>query len=450
MMEIASELKRKRADKVKEARSLLEHAEGEDRMFTDEERTRYDILKEDIDRLSERIGRAEEQERYNETVTAEERASKPRAGAADYEPEVQVGENRLAQDPKKGFATPREFITAVLNMSTGKRSLVSTGHREALKVLEDRAAGSDEQMESANPYGGFLVPEAFSPNLMKLDPEADPMAGRTTNLPMTAPTVHIPARVDKNHSSSVSGGLQVYRSVETQSKTTSRMSLERIKLDVDSLFGAAYVTEELLADSPVSFAALLEQGFRDEFMVKLVDERINGTGVGEYLGVLNSPCLVSISKETGQAADTIVYNNIIKMRARCWGYDNAVWLYNQDCLPQLMQLSLPIGTAGSAMWQTSAREGEPDMLLGRPAIATEYCDTIGDKGDIILGNWSQYLEGTYQPLQSGESIHVRFLNHERTFKFWTRNAGAPWWRSALTPKNSTSTLSPFVVLNARA
>ena len=138
------------------------------------------------------------------------------------------------------------------------------------------------------------------------------------------------------------------------------------------------------------------------------------------------------------------------MRARCWGYENAIWLYNHDALPQLMNLVMPIGTAGVAMWQSSAREGEPDLLLGRPAIATEYCDTVGDEGDLILGNWTQYLEGTYQPLQSAESIHVRFEYHERVFKFWTRNAGAPWWRSPLTTKNSTNTLSPFVTLGARA
>jgi len=46
-----------------------------------------------------------------------------------------------------------------------------------------------------------------------------------------------------------------------------------------------------------------------------------------------------------------------------------------------------------------------------------------------------------------ESMNVRFVNHERAFKFWLRNAGAPWWRAALTPRESTTTLSPFVVLS---
>ena len=45
---------------------------------------------------------------------------------------------------------------------------------------------------------------------------------------------------------------------------------------------------------------------------------------------------------------------------------------------------------------------------------------------------------------------MRFLNHERTFKFWLENDGQSWWRSPLTPKESSETLSPIVVLQERA
>jgi HK97 family phage major capsid protein len=312
------------------------------------------------------------------------------------------------------------------------------------------AAGSDEHGTYADPYGGFLVPAGFLPTLLSVQAEADPTIGRTTAIPMATPTVSIPARSDKTHTSSVSGGLVVYRRSETQAVTAARMTVEQVTLTATPLMGLSYATEELLSDSAISFAALLEAGFRDEFGAKVLNEKINGTGAGQFEGVINAPCLVSITKETGQDADSIVYENIIKMRARCWRYQDAIWLYNHDCLPQLMQLVMVIGTSGVPMWQTSAREGEPDMLLGRPAFPTEFCPTVGDAGDIILGNWSQYLEGTYQPLESAESLHVRFEYNERTFRFTMRNDGRCWWRSALTPKKSTSTLSPFVVINARA
>jgi len=44
-------------------------------------------------------------------------------------------------------------------------------------------------------------------------------------------------------------------------------------------------------------------------------------------------------------------------------------------------------------------------------------------------------------------MHVRFVNRESAFLAYERNAGAPWWRAALTPNQSATTLSPFVTLS---
>jgi HK97 family phage major capsid protein len=353
-------------------------------------------------------------------------------------------------DPKKGFKSTQEFFRSVLEASmhgtNDERLLHLGGNRNGFRM----AVGSDEHGTYADPYGGFLVPSGFLPQLLQVAAEADPTTGRTTQIPMTSPTVTIPARTDKTHTSSVSGGLVVYRRSETQAVTASRMAVEQVTLTATPLMGLSYATEELISDSAISFVALLEAGFRDEFASKLLNEKINGTGAGTMEGVLNSDCAVGITKETAQTADTIVWQNIIKMRARCWRYQDAIWLYNHDALPQLMQLVMTVGTSGVPLWQTSAREDTPDMILGRPAYPTEYCPTVGDAGDILLGNWSQYLEGTLQGLQSAESMHVRFEYNERTFRFTMRNDGRCWWRSALTPKKSSNTLSPFVYINARA
>src|SRR5690606_33967617 len=134
------------------------------------------------------------------------------------------------------------------------------------------------------------------------------------------------ARVDKNHAASVSGGFQVYRRKETQTVAASRMEHEQVELKANALFGVAYATEELLSRSLVSFIALLDAGFSDEFNAKLVNERLNGTGVGEFEGVLKSPAKITVAKENGQAAATIVKENIDNMRTRCWRYGSAVWM----------------------------------------------------------------------------------------------------------------------------
>ncbi len=456
-MPTINELHDKRSELAASMKGILDAADKDsDGALTEEQATEYDKLKAEHDELGTQItvakerAEADKQRRADfKKVEADQRKPRGRVTQSDGgvianvngNGEIVVGKPNSEKAPNKGFNTPRDFIFAV--MDAGHRGVVDPR-------LEPLAtAGSDEQSTFADPFGGFLVPETFSPTLLQLGAEDDPMAGLTTSIPMATPLVKIPARVDKNHSTSVSGGLVVTRKAEGLAGTSSRMKLEQVQLQAHNLFGLAYVTEELLTDSPISFAALLAAGFSDEFASNNISERLTGTGVGEFLGVMNSPCLVSVTKENGQTADTLVYENIIKMRSRCWRYGNAIWIANHDTIPQLMLMNQAVGTGGQVVWQPSAREDHPDILLGRPIVFSEYARTIGDKGDIVLGNWSQYLEGTYQPLQSAESMHVRFIEHERTFKFWLRNAGTPWWSSALTPKNSTATLSPFVTVNAR-
>lgn len=431
----------RRAALVKEMEGLLETTNERD--LTEEEQASWDEMEAESTGLDSKIAREtrllEHQAAFGKVVqVADGTESLDLRTGADMGNAVPA----FTKDPKKGFETHRDFLAEV--METARRGEVND---DRLRYLA--AAGSDEAGTYSDPYGNFLVPTGFMPTLLQVGADADPTAGRTMAIPMPLPKVSIPARTDKDHSSSVTGGLIVYRRSETQSVEASRTELEQVQLIAEPLMGLSYATEELLAASAISFVALIQQGFQTEFPSKILYEKIHGTGAGQMEGMINGPATIPVPKEDGQQADTITFNNIVAMRARCWGYGQAIWMYNQDCLPTLSTMFVPIGTAGVPAWVSSAREGEPDMLWGRPAFPSEYCSAIGDVGDLILGNWSQYLEGTYQPLESAESIHVRFVNNERTFRFLMQNCGRCWWRTALRPKKSTITLSPFITLAAR-
>lgn len=418
---------------------MLDAAEKDNRALTDDERTKWDEhfanhekLTTEIETLNEDLERARKLGAIPDFVTP----TAPETRRRSSPDSLRITREEHENDPQRGFKTPREFLHAVL--AAGRTQ--NTRMDARLKPLQQLTAGSDEQSTVADEYGGFLIPEGFSPQLLMVEPDI-PDAARPTMIPMTNPIVKIPSRVDKTHTSSVTGGLQVTRKAETSSGTATRMETELVTIEAHSLFGLAYATEELLTDSPISFAAILDQGFQQEFRSKILNERLWGTGIGEFLGVMESPCLVSHTR----AGSTITFADVVNMRARCWRYGDAVWLAHNDTLPALMQLT---GGDSANIWHPSAREGESDLLLGRPIVFTEYCQTVGTAGDIICGNWTQYLEGTYQTMQRAESIHVRFENHERTFKFWLRNGGSPWWRSSLTPKRGSTTLSPFVALTS--
>lgn len=137
------------------------------------------------------------------------------------------------------------------------------------------------------------------------------------------------------------------------------------------------------------------------------------------------------------------------MRTRCWRYGSAVWIANHGTLPMLRSLVQAIGTGGVVVPYFTTDVNGNAMLDGRPLFFSEFCPALGTEGDIGLYNWSEYLEGTLTSQQNAESMHVRFLEHERTFKFWMENDARCWWRSALTPKNGP-TRSPIVTLQTRS
>src|SRR5207249_11804076 len=100
---------------------------------------------------------------------------------------------------------------------------------------------------------------------------------------------------------------------------------------------------------------------------------LSGTGAGVPLGLLNAPATIAVAKDTGQAAATLTLTNISGMWSRLPAPSrrNAVWLIHEDAETQLDQLSLVVGTGGSAasnIWQPAGTNGSPvGLLKGRPA-----------------------------------------------------------------------------------
>jgi len=401
-------------------------------------------LKAKVDAATERIQALEElQKEKARTISAVVVSETVEAS------EIEVSEPNFIKDPKKGFSGVREYLSAVQKHGELNGRTPADERLAYLLPKYSGAVGSDEQMLSSDAYGGFLVPTGLAPGVLSIAPEDDILGPLVQRVPLDVPRVEFNARVDKNHTSSVAGGITFTRTPETTAGTSSRMQFEQIVLDAKELVGLTYAANRVLTYSPSSFVAMLQAGFSQALTGKLTDERINGSGTGQFQGVLASPALISQAEESTQTNATIIYENVINMRARCWGYNRAVWLGNHDILPQLMTMNFT-SSAIAPIWQPSLREDHPDMLLGRPIIFTEFCQTLGTVGDLILANMSQYLEGTLQPLDSAESIHVRFENRETAFRFTIMNDARGAWTAALTPAKSSTTLSPFVALATRS
>ena len=313
--------------------------------------------------------------------------------------------------------------------------------------------GSSEGVPSD---GGFLVQQDFSTEILKRMYDVGQLLSRVRRIPVSANANGLKINaIDETSRATGSrlGGIRVYRKEEGEQGTGSKPKLRQIELTLKKLFGMWYATDELLADQ-TALGSVAQDGFAEEFSFANENELINGDGGAEMQGILGCSALVSVAAETGQAAATIVKENIDKMWARMWSRSmmNAVWLVNQDVFPQLFQLSQTTGTSGVPVWlPPGGINGSPlSTIYGRPVIPVEYCPTLGTVGDIMFVDLSQYVMIEKGGLQSDQSMHLRFDYGETAFRWIMRNDGKPTWRNALTPFKGSNTLSPYVALATRS
>lgn len=302
--------------------------------------------------------------------------------------------------------------------------------------------------------GGALVPEEFRAELLRLALEASVVRPRARVIPMGSAVLRFPAIRDTSHASTVFGGISGTWKAEAASlsSTTNQPTFSQVKIEPYKLTAYTVASNELLADSAIAMEALIGQLFPEAIAYFEDDAFINGTGAGQPLGIINADALVSVAKETGQAATTLVYQNLVKMYARMMPamLGNAVWVAHPDVFPQLAQLSLEVGTGGSAIWIANAVGSVPMSIFGRPLIFTEKAQTLGTAGDIYFVDFNQYLIGDRQALTMARSEHVNFTTDEMAWRFTQRVDGRPWLTTALTPRNGSNTFSPYINLATRS
>jgi HK97 family phage major capsid protein len=390
------------------------------------------------------------------------------AAMADYlrsNPDVKPSRPNFAPDAKKGAGynnrAPGAKVDELFNGDTpaevAGQFLRNTWHRargdEAASVqakLHDirNAFGSTVPAD-----GGFLIPETLRSELLRVALENSIVRSRARVVPMETLTVPFPTLDSTSNASNVYGGLTAYWTEEAGALTSSSATFGRVKLEAKKLTAYSEVPNELFQDSLISLEAFISQAFPEALAWFEDIAFIRGTGVGEPLGwnTSGNTAKVDVSKETGQVATTLVWENLVKMFARLLptSMGKAVWIANIDTFPELATMALSVGTGGSAIWLNNGVEGPPARILGLPVVFTEKMETLGTAGDIALVDLSYYLIGDRQTLQSDTSPHYKFANDQTAMRFIQRVDGTPWIKTAITPNKGSNTLSPFVRLATR-
>lgn len=297
--------------------------------------------------------------------------------------------------------------------------------------------------------GGFSVPTQFTGQWLDESLENEIVRPLAEVWPMTSNSRQIPGVDGLNHSSTLYGGFTGSWVGEGQELTLEVMKMRLMTLVAHKLGILSEVSNELVRDG-VGYDAQLSKAIVKAIGWFFDHAFLNGTGAGQPLGVINADCTVTVSKESGQAASTIVYENLTKMFARMPAelVGESVWVANQATIPQLAAVTIPIGTGGSHVPVMSESDGQ-FRILTRPVKFTEKVPTLGTKGDIGLYAFSQYAIGMRQEMSLDKSQHVGFTRDTSHYRGLLRADGRPKWPASLTPKNGDA-LSPFVVLATRS
>jgi HK97 family phage major capsid protein len=455
-------LKNKLIELHETAKALQAKADAESRDMTPEELKEMELITAEFDSTEDDIKRREK-------IAAQE--TKLSASVGRVSKPITPGEQPMARAPAQtddglkntrlstveerqrwGFRHFGEFAAAV------KNAAVHPAQGLDARLIAN-AALSTYGSEGVGGDGGFAVPPEWRADIMRMVEGEESLLAMCDQQTASGNSITFP--IDEATAWQSSGGIQAYWDSEASAMTQSKPQLKDLTCKLSRLTALVPVTDELLEDG-AAMGSYVASKAGEKLSFKVTDAIINGTGVGQPLGILNAACTVSVAKETSQTATTFHADNAVKMMARmpAQSFARSVWLINQDVVPQILRLGFAITTAAGTAAGAGALYLAPNglatnspygTLLGRPIFVTEACATLGTVGDVILADMTKYLAVVKSGgLRSDTSIHLWFDQNTTAFRFVLRMNGQPWLSAAIARKSGSNTLSHFVTVATRS
>lgn len=372
------------------------------------------------------------------------------------------GEEVIDKTPANGvvYADPKDHTEKPLHLFNNFAEQLKAVRNAAINgKVDDRLAKLNAQnaaqgANESNPdEGGYAVQSDFAGMMMETAASAGQILPKVDQYQISGNSNRVTwTDIDESDiSSTVYGGVRVYWASEAEAVTATKPKLTERELKLQKLMGIAYATYELESDSNF-ISQLYSRAFALAIQREMENVIISGNGAGKPLGYQNGGSVISVAKESGQLANTVVWENLVKMynRALNPANPNYIWLCHPDVSEQFDYLNFPIGTGGVPVYLPAAQQGAVTTLKGHPVITSDHCAALGDLGDISYADLSQYMMIYKGGVQADTSMHVQFLTAENCFRFIFRANGMPKRNKPLAIKHSTKTRSPFVDLAARA
>lgn len=297
----------------------------------------------------------------------------------DYSVEIERMEQMEALENELNKPVNTPIVTKPMKADgkdKAKTGRASDEYREGmLKALRSNFKQiSNVLQEGVDAEGGYLVPEEYDSRLIQALEDENIMRKLATRISTSG-----------EHKINIAATKPAAAWIEEGGALTfGDATFDQILLDAHKLHVAIKVTEELLYDNAFG----LENYIIDQFGKALAnaeeDAFLNGTGVGQPLGLFAETGGGTVAKTVSAlTADEII--NLVYALKRAYRKD-ASFIINDQLIAQIRTLK---DNNGAYMWQPSYQFDEPDKLLGYDVHTSQFAPVDA----IAFGDYSYYNIG---------------------------------------------------------
>ena len=318
--------------------------------------------------------------------------------------------------------------------------------------------------------GGYLLPQDYSDALLETVAEESFIYPRANVIPMyaadmQAPRVNIETAPTSAGISPFFGGVNFRwgaEDVPVETEPTFRMT----NFHAWDLLGYAVVSNQWLQDAGA--IQLTEAAERPEadpllkaehYLIRLFGKAAAwqaehaffqglGSGLQMPLGILNSPATRLIARAgAGAIAVADVANMAGGFLPYSWGHGKSIWAVSPTALAKVQIL---------AQYQVNVSPVETNRMTPRPLgfltslpmFVTEKLPPLGNKGDLVLFDPSLYVIAQRMEVVVDVSPDDLFQTNQTVYRIWMRLDGKPEFSNSITLQDTSTVVSPYVVLNA--
>ena len=436
-----------------QAQGIRAGAEDADREFTNEEETQLESIQARFEATAAQLSYLDTQD-SSVPRTAQRNSA---AGASPVATARRTNPELGSRPTQQAAGSPRMGIlvdglrSPALALFNNRRQQVdgwpSDGDffRAAANGVNDpRLFSNATGVEGVGVDGGFAVPPGFYGGVIDLALQEAVFAPKCRVFSTPGNSMSIPMPDVRDRSAGSIGGITANWSGENQQQTAQKLKWIATEMKLNKTFILAEASSELIEDGP-AYVQYLMAIMAAETAYRLDAAILAGTGVGMPLGLLNSPGTIVVPAESGQAAGTIVYDNLVKMYARLSPHaqKNGTWFISPDAIPSMLKMVFPGSTNPVLINLTTggAANAVGMMLFGRPVEVTEVASQLGSPGDIVFADMTQYA----LLLKNGARVErTNALGFDRDvidWRFILRVGGTPLFSTPVKPWNGGATTS---------